>query len=296
MLKANLLKKLAALAGAAALTVLLAGCAGVGAPRYGHRIYVSVPDQKMVVLKEAPDPEQKGKVKLYYVTEYPVSTSKFGLGNENNSNRTPLGRHVIAKKIGHNAPLYMRFKDRRPTGEIVPPNSPGRDPIVSRILWLRGTEPQNYNSYARYIYIHGTAEERRIGEPASYGCIRMKSTHVAQLFEIVSEKDEVTIVNKRLNPAAYLPPPTAPGMQPPPQGVSPQVRGAGIPVPQAIAPPSYGAPTPAMGAPDRRLPGAVTADASTSSGPAGEAPAWVKPDKATARYYRRGINPKRIFD
>jgi hypothetical protein len=126
---------------------------------------------------------------------YPVSTSKFGLGDSLRSSRTPLGQLEVAKKIGDNAPLGAVFKDRIRTGEIVAPNSPGRDPIVTRILWLRGREAQNANAYGRYIYIHGTAEERLIGTPASYGCIRMRSVDVAQLYNIVGIGAAVTIVD-----------------------------------------------------------------------------------------------------
>jgi lipoprotein-anchoring transpeptidase ErfK/SrfK len=92
----------------------------------------------------------------------------------------------------------MKFHSRRPTGEIVQPNAPGRDPIVSRILWLDGKEPTNRNSYARCIYIHGTAEEWRIGTPASYGCIRMRSHDVVDLYSTVGIGAKVDITNERL--------------------------------------------------------------------------------------------------
>ena len=119
------------------------------------------------------------------VATYPVSTSKFGLGDLPGTSWTPLGRLEIAKKIGDGAPSGEAFKDRRPTGEIVPPDAPGRDIIVTRILWLRGEEPQNARAYSRYIYIHGTPEERNIGLPVSYGCVRMRSRDVIELFNIV---------------------------------------------------------------------------------------------------------------
>jgi hypothetical protein len=109
-----------------------------------------------------------------------------------------LGKFEVAKKIGDNAPLGAVFKDRVRTGEIVAPNSPGRDPIVTRILWLRGREAQNANAFGRYIYIHGTAEERLIGTPASYGCIRMRSVDVVQLYNIVGVGAAVTIVDAPL--------------------------------------------------------------------------------------------------
>ena len=90
------------------------------------------------------------------------------------------------------------FKDRRPTGEILVPDAPGRDPIVTRILWLRGRESQNANAYGRYIYIHGTPEERNIGQRASFGCIRMRSRDVIQLYDIVGWGARVTILNEPL--------------------------------------------------------------------------------------------------
>jgi hypothetical protein len=90
------------------------------------------------------------------VKTYPVSTSKFGIGSERGSNRTPLGRLEVARKIGDGAPTGMVFKSRRATGEVLKPNAPGRDPIVSRILWLHGTEGHNRNTFGRCVYIHGT--------------------------------------------------------------------------------------------------------------------------------------------
>jgi lipoprotein-anchoring transpeptidase ErfK/SrfK len=90
------------------------------------------------------------------------------------------------------------FKDRRRTGEIVATNAPGRDPIVTRIIWLRGLEQQNANAYRRAIYIHGTPEERNIGRPASYGCIRMCSRDIVHLYDLIGRGAEVTIVNEPL--------------------------------------------------------------------------------------------------
>lgn len=153
-----------------ALALLLASCA----KDTRHVMRISVPEQKMAVY-------DKGRE----IARYDVSTSKFGLGDRPGSNATPLGRMEIAKKIGGGAPIGMKFHDRRPTGEIVPANAPGRDPIVTRILWLKGCEAQNRHAYARTIYIHGTAEEWKIGQPASYGCIRMRSRDVAQLYNTV---------------------------------------------------------------------------------------------------------------
>ncbi len=166
------------------VTLFLASCA---APDTQHHIVISTRDQKLAVL-------DRGNL----LATYPVSTSKFGLGDRPGSRFTPLGQLQIAEKIGDKAPPGAVFKDRRRTGEIVLANSPGRDPIVTRILWLRGRESQNANAFARDIYIHGTPEERLIGTPASYGCIRMRSTDVVQLYNIVGVGAAVTIVDAPL--------------------------------------------------------------------------------------------------
>src|SRR5881227_1594902 len=166
------------------LALFLASCV---APDTQHHIVISTRDQKLALL-------DRGTL----LATYPVSTSKFGLGDRPGSRFTPLGQLQIAKKIGDNAPPGAVFKDRRRTGEIVLANSLGRDPIVTRILWLRGLESQNTNAFARDIYIHGTPEEWRIGSPASYGCIRMRSSDVAQLYNIVGIGAAVTIVDTPL--------------------------------------------------------------------------------------------------
>jgi lipoprotein-anchoring transpeptidase ErfK/SrfK len=171
------------------VAVFVASCA---APDTQHQIVVSTREQKLAIV-------DRGNV----VAIYPVSTSKFGLGDWRGSRFTPLGKLQIAQKIGDNAPSGAVFKDRRRTGEIVAPDSPGRDPIVTRIIWLRGLEAQNANAFSRDIYIHGTPEERRIGTPASYGCIRMRSSDIIQLYNIVGTGAAVTIVNAPL--AAAVP-------------------------------------------------------------------------------------------
>ena len=166
------------------VTLFLASCA---APDTQHHIVISTRDQKLALL-------DRGNL----LATYPVSTSKFGLGDRPGSRFTPLGQLQSAETIGDNAPPGAVFKDRRRTGEIVLANSPGRDPIVTRILWLRGRESQNANAFGRDIYIHGTPEERLIGTPASYGCIRMRSTDVVQLYNIVGVGAAVTIVDAPL--------------------------------------------------------------------------------------------------
>lgn len=124
---------------------------------------------------------------------YPVSTSKFGLGDTPGSYGTPLGKMRIKEKIGHGMPAGAVFKSRIPTGEVLPVDAPGRDPIVTRILWLEGLEPRNRNAFGRYIYIHGTPEERNIGLPVSYGCIRMRSRDVIELFNTVGKNTLVHV-------------------------------------------------------------------------------------------------------
>lgn len=128
------------------------------------------------------------------VKTYSIATSKYGLGDTEGSYKTPLGRFEVAKKIGEDLPFGAVFRSRRWTGEILEPNSPGRDPIVSRILWLNGLEAQNKNSYERYIYIHGTAAEREVGAKTSYGCIRMKSSDIIELFDMIEEGTELDIM------------------------------------------------------------------------------------------------------
>jgi lipoprotein-anchoring transpeptidase ErfK/SrfK len=172
-----------------ALALLLNSCATRDTE---HRIVISAHEQKLALL-------EKGQL----IATYPISTSKFGLGDARGSFYTPLGELEIADKIGDGAAPGTVFKDRRRTGEIVDVNAPGRDPIVTRIIWLRGREAQNANAFARDIYIHGTPEERNIGLPASYGCIRMRSSDIISLFNAVGLGAEVTIVNAPL--AAVVP-------------------------------------------------------------------------------------------
>ena len=136
------------------------------------------------------------------VAFFPVSTSRFGLGDQPGSNGTPLGELEIAEKIGGGEPLGMKFKSRVPTGEIVPVDAPGRDPVVTRILWLRGLDAATANAHDRYIYIHGTPEERNVGHPASYGCVRMRSRDIVALYDEIGRGARVFIRNEPLAVAA----------------------------------------------------------------------------------------------
>ncbi len=132
------------------------------------------------------------------VASYRVSTSKFGIGDTRSSYATPIGQFEIADKIGHEAELGAVFRGCRPTGEICAVNAPERDPIVTRILPLRGLEKHNAKALSRGIYIHGTPEERNIGRPVSYGCIRMKSRDVVELFDHVQRGTRVEITTDRV--------------------------------------------------------------------------------------------------
>lgn len=152
--------------------------------------------QQLYLWEESTDPAP------VLLRQYPVSTAANGLGEESGSYRTPRGRHRIAEKIGAGQPLFAVFRARVPTGEIWTPaldaECPGRDWILTRILWLEGLEPGrnaggNVDSHARYIYIHGTSEEHRLGSPASHGCVRMANADVADLFALVEAGTEVRI-------------------------------------------------------------------------------------------------------
>jgi L,D-transpeptidase catalytic domain len=125
---------------------------------------------------------------------FSISSSKHGPGEENGSLRTPRGRHLIRAKIGHGAALNAVFRGRRPTGEIysaaLAAAHPGRDWILTRILWLSGTEVgknrlRNVDTMRRYIYIHGMPDSEPLGIPGSIGCIRMVNRDIVELFDLV---------------------------------------------------------------------------------------------------------------
>ncbi|MGJ8673261.1 L,D-transpeptidase family protein [Rubritalea sp.] len=161
----------------------LNSCASTPLDAHQSKMLVSVEDQLMVLTQNG-----------LPVKTYKVSTSKFGVGDTPRSMCTPLGKMQVAKKIGGNQPKGAVFKGRHPTGEVLSPNAPGRDPIVTRIMWLKGTERRNENAFDRYIYIHGTPEERTIGEVASYGCIRMTSKDIVDLYSRIGVNAEVKVV------------------------------------------------------------------------------------------------------
>ncbi|MEW5905072.1 MAG: L,D-transpeptidase [Pseudomonadota bacterium] len=134
---------------------------------------------------------------------YAVSTGANGVGEESGSFCTPRGRHVIRARIGAGQPVGAVFVRRRPTGEIYTPElgarHPGRDWILTRILWLSGLE-HGYNrggtcdTMRRYVYIHGTPDSVSLGKPGSRGCVRMRNADLLELFDLVKAGIEVDIV------------------------------------------------------------------------------------------------------
>ena len=145
-------------------------------------IYVHVPSQTLDLLDDS------GAL----LRRFACSTSKFGLGFEPGSNRTPTGRFRVAEKHGHGAEEGMIFKSRKPIGEFGTPRDEA-DYITTRILWLDGLDTTNANTKERFIYIHGTNAEHLTGTPASHGCVRLSNQDVIDLFDAVSEGTEVVI-------------------------------------------------------------------------------------------------------
>lgn len=125
---------------------------------------------------------------------YPISSAKNGIGSEEGSHKTPIGNFTISEKFGHQTPIYTTFKGRSAVGKWNPNHASEDDLITSRILWLDGLDPENANTKSRYIYIHGTNHEDRIGTPISCGCIRMRNLDVIDLFEKVPEGTPVNIL------------------------------------------------------------------------------------------------------
>src|SRR4029453_536853 len=144
-------------------------------------IHVSIRDQQLTV-KENEQP----------IRTYPVSTSRFGIGTEEGSFKTPSARFCVAHKIGGDMQSGTVFVGRMPlqADEALPP---AEDLVMSRILWLDGLDEQNANTRDRFIYINGTKHEDKIGNPASHGCVRMRNEDVVELFDLVDEGAHVTI-------------------------------------------------------------------------------------------------------
>ncbi|HEY0842760.1 L,D-transpeptidase [Methylotenera sp.] len=158
------------------------------------QINISISQQRLTLL------DALGTVKASYV----ISSAANGVGCEKNSGCTPIGAHVIRAKIGSHQPVNTVFVGRRPTGEICTPalmaESPDRDWILTRILWLSGREVGknrlgNVDTMQRYIYIHGTPDSVAVGKPESHGCIRMRNVDIIELFDLVEVGTSVLITD-----------------------------------------------------------------------------------------------------
>jgi L,D-transpeptidase YbiS len=146
------------------------------------RIDVSVAEQKLTLFIDG-----------LVAATFPISTSKFGLGSAEDTYRTPLGAFQIKEKIGGDQPIRTIFKSRLPEGNWDPGDLVDDDLVLSRILWLDGVEAENANTYARYIYIHGTNQEELIGQPASHGCVRMRNADMVEVYDLVDPQTPVFI-------------------------------------------------------------------------------------------------------
>jgi len=174
------------------LGVILA-CTVIATVARGENLIASISDQESALISH-------GKL----LACHPISTSKFGSGDAIGSYRTPTGDFYVSAKIGDGLVPGAVIKSRIPSGERAPANAPGRDAIVSRVIWLRGTEFGNRHARDRCIYIHGTPEERLIGRGASFGCIRMRSRDVIALYRLVHIGTHIQITEKPLRD--FLPP------------------------------------------------------------------------------------------
>lgn len=145
------------------------------------KIDISIRDQRLTLTRDGET-----------LRSYPVSTSRFGIGTEEGSMKTPLGRFRVGEKIGHAAAPGTIFKARVALGPDDPlPDT--EDFVTTRILWLDGLDEENANTRDRFIYIHGTKHEHKIGTPDSHGCVRMRDADVIELFDLVDETTQVII-------------------------------------------------------------------------------------------------------
>ncbi|HSI85030.1 MAG: L,D-transpeptidase [Candidatus Methylacidiphilales bacterium] len=171
--------------------LFLSSCATAPDPNAqipGQQVVVSIEDQKMVLMKD--------NVPVKY---YDIATSKYGVGSGRGTYKTPTGHFVVESKVGAGAQEGTVFKACKATKEVLPVNAPGRDAIVTRVMTLRGLDSNNKNALARGIFIHGTPEERNIGKPSSYGCVRMRSKDVVDLFDRLGPGTPVVISESSIN-------------------------------------------------------------------------------------------------
>lgn len=159
-----------------------------------RRLVVSVTEQVMVTF------EDNKPRRLFQ-----VSTSRFGTGGKRGTYFTPLGHLEVVEIIGQGLPVGAKLKAGKHTGEIVPIDAPGRDPIVTRVIRLRGLERHNLWTFDRAIYIHGTPAESKLKTPASYGCIRMASADIITLCQWITPGSRVDIVAGKVPAPNLLP-------------------------------------------------------------------------------------------
>ena len=159
-------------------------------------IRIDIPEQRLRLLDDS------GRT----LREYLVSTSSRGAGEKNGSFCTPRGKHIIRAKIGAGLAENTVFVKRRPTGELYSPelatHFPGRDWMLTRLLWLSGCEPGfnrlgDVDTMRRYIYIHGSPDSAQMGKPGSIGCVRMRNREIIELFNLVEAGTPVEIVAPR---------------------------------------------------------------------------------------------------
>lgn len=163
-------------------------------PPATKRVVISVEEQTMATFENSARKKR-----------YPISTSRFGLGDKLHSCQTPAGRLEIAEIIGEGLPKGALLCGREPTGEVARVNTPGHDAIVTRILRLRGKEPCNARAMQRCIYIHGTTAEKHLKSPVSWGCVRMRSRDIIRLSRWVNPGTRVDILPGRLPAPEMLP-------------------------------------------------------------------------------------------
>ncbi len=165
--------------------------------KLSYSILISISQQTLLLMRTNGVTD-----KVTTVRQYTVSTGLNGAGNQKESGMTPLGLHQVRAKIGQNVPINTVFVGRRPTGEIyneiLAVQSPNRDWILSRILWLSGKEVGvnrlgSVDTMQRYIYIHGTPDSEPMGQPLSHGCVRMRNDDLIELFDLIETGIEVMI-------------------------------------------------------------------------------------------------------
>lgn len=156
-----------------------------------RKIIVNIADQTMTLFEGE-----------HEIKQYQVSTAKNGPGEIKNSEKTPRGHHIIRAKIGANVPANTVFVNRRPTGELFAPElraqHPNRDWILTRILWLSGTEVGKnrlgeVDTMQRYVYIHGSPDDVPMGKPGSRGCVRMRNSDIIEFFDWTHVNDPVQV-------------------------------------------------------------------------------------------------------